>query len=150
VAVAGHVLYNVSDLEPFVRALLGVARSGVVLESTERHPLHWMNDLWLRFHDVRRPEGPTVHDALDALAEMGVGPSLDHWEAPARPGGFRRREDAVALIRRRLCLPRERDEEIVAALGSRLRMAEGLWTAGPDDQALATISFTVTGGAGRA
>ena len=60
VAVAGHVLYNVADLEPFARSLAAVARSGVVFELTERHPLHWMNDLWLRFHDLERPDGPVA------------------------------------------------------------------------------------------
>ena len=60
VAVVGHVLYNVADLEPFARSLAAVARRRVVFELTERHPLHWMNDLWLRFHDLERPEGPTA------------------------------------------------------------------------------------------
>ena len=60
VAVAGHVLYNVADLEPFVRAIAGAARRGVVFELTDRHPLAWMSDLWLRFHDVERPLRPDV------------------------------------------------------------------------------------------
>ena len=61
------MLYNVANLEPFARSLAAVARGRVVFELTERHPLHWMNDLWLRFHDLERPDGPTAEDALDAL-----------------------------------------------------------------------------------
>ena len=43
-----------------------------------------------------------------------------------------RREDAVALVRRRLCLPAERDADVGAALGDRLVLdADGDWSAGP-------------------
>ena len=138
VAVAGHVLYNVADLEPFTRHLVAVAGGRVVFELTERHPLHWMNDLWLRFHAVERPDGPSADDALEALTESRLDPSIEHWTTPPRSGGFDRKADAVALIRRRLCLPPERDGELTVALGHRLVERDGLWSAGPD-QALATI-----------
>ena len=105
VAVAGHVLYNVADLGPFVSALAATARRRVVFELTERHPLHWMNDLWLRFHGLERPSGPVSEDALDALGELDSTLGLERWEAAPRVGGFARRADALALARRRLCLP---------------------------------------------
>jgi SAM-dependent methyltransferase len=139
VAVAGHVLYNVADLEPFARSLAAVAGGRIVFEVTERHPLHWMNDLWLRFHGVERPQGPAAEDALDALTELGFDPEIEHWTAAPRAGGFDRKADAVTLIRRRLCLPPERDDQLTDALGPRLIEREGLWSAGPPDQALATI-----------
>ena len=141
VAVAGHVLYNVADLQPFVRAIADVARRRVVFELTERHPLHWLNDLWLRFHGLDRPSGPVSQDAVDAVGELGFDPRIERWEAPPRPGGFARRADAVALVRRRLCLPPSRGEEIAEALGPRLAEREGLWSVGPPGQALATIWF---------
>ena len=147
-AVAGHVLYNVADLEPFARGLANVARGGVVLELTERHPLHWMNDLWLRFHGVDRPDGPVAADALEALAELGLDPAMELWSAAPRGGGFERESDAVALVRRRLCLPPDRDDELRAALGSRLAEREGLWSVGPSDQRLATIRLPANAGAG--
>lgn len=141
VAVAGHVLYNVADLEPFARRLAAVAAGRVVFELTERHPLHWMNDLWLRFHGVERPDGPTADDVLEALTQMGLDPSMEHWSAFPTPGGFDRKQNAVALIRRRLCLPPERDEELTHALGPRLVERDGRWSAGPIEQRLATIWF---------
>lgn len=142
VAVVGHVLYNVADLEPFARSLATVARRRVVYELTERHPLHWMNDLWLRFHDVERPDGPMATDALEALAALGDDARMELWSAPPRGGGFDRRADAVALIRRRLCLNPGRDDELIDALGTRLVERDGLWSAGPADQRLATILVT--------
>jgi hypothetical protein len=139
VAVAGHVLYNVADLEPFTRHLVAVAGGRVVFELTERHPLHWMNDLWLHFHGIERPGGPTSEEALEAFTELGLDPLIEHWGMPPRGGGFDRKADAVALIRRRLCLPSERDGDLTDALGPRLVERDGLWSAGPTDQALATI-----------
>ena len=141
VALAGHVLYNVPDVEPFLRGLARCARQRVVLELTDRHPLHWMNDLWRRFHGVDRPEGPNADDAHEAIAELGFRPTLERWEAPPKTGGFEDRADAVALLRRRLCLPPDRDGELEEALGARLQRRDGMWSAGPADQPLVTIWF---------
>jgi SAM-dependent methyltransferase len=134
VVVCGHVLYNVADLPPFIEALTARARARVVVEITARHPLVWLNDLWRRFHDVRFPEGPTADEALEVVRSMGI--AVAHQERPASDahrGGFERREDAVALIRRRLCLTPDRDDELAEALGPRLRQEGTLWAAGPPE-----------------
>jgi hypothetical protein len=140
VAVGGHVLYNVADPEPFVLRLAALAAHRSVFEITDRHPLAWMHDLWLRFHGLDRPSGPSSDDALDVLGEIGFDATLERWEAPAR-GGFAERSDALALARRRLCLPSSRDDELASALGPRLAERGGLWSVGPPSQRLATIWF---------
>jgi hypothetical protein len=53
--------------------------------------------------------------------------------------GFERREDAIGLVRRRLCLPAGRDDEIADALGTRLSEHDGLWSAGPYEQQVVTL-----------
>ena len=140
-ALAGHVLYNVGDLEPFARGLGAVSQRRVVFELTERHPLHWMNPLWLQFHGVERPDGPSAQDALASLAELDLDPHIERWTTPTRAAGADGRGDAVALVRRRLCLSPDRDDELIDALGSLLVQRDGLWSAGPADQTLATIWF---------
>lgn len=141
VVVCGHVTYNVHDLGSFVRALDQHARRRVVIELTERHPLSWMNDLWLRFHDLTRPDRPTADDAIALVRSEGYEVSSeDRVDSEDVAGsGFERREDAVALVRRRLCLPADRDDEIGEALGSRLTEHDGLWRAGPRDQRVVTM-----------
>jgi SAM-dependent methyltransferase len=141
VVVCGHVAYNVADLRAFVRALHEHARRRVVLELTEHHPLSWMNDLWLTFHGLRRPERPTASDTLDLLAEMGIIAGREDRLVTSDPAGngFARREDAIALARRRLCLGAERDGEIAFALGDRLHEREGLWNAGPSRRSVVTL-----------
>lgn len=139
VVICGHVLYNVQDLEPFALALDRHARRRVVIEITDRHPLAWMSDLWLRFHGLERPERPTADDALAALRELGLDVRREDEIRRPRSSGFERREDAVALVRRRLCLTPERDDEIARALGDRLVGREGLWSAGPRHQTVVTL-----------
>ena len=146
VVVCGHVLYNVAEAAPFVEALGRHARRRVTLELTERHPLAWTTDLWEHFHGIERSEGPTADDAVALLHEIGLTPQREHLdvsdEHPAG-GGFDRREDAVALVRRRLCLPASRDDEVADALGDRLREHDGLWSAGPPAQRLVTLWWDV-------
>jgi len=139
VVVCHHVLYNVQDLEPFVRALDAHARNRVVTEITATHPLAWMSGLWKHFHGLERPEGPTADDAFEALGELGLPARRDVELRTPLSSGFERREDAVALVRRRLCLPPERDPEIAEALGPSLVESDGLWAAGPAEQTLVTL-----------
>ena len=141
VVVVGHVVYNVSELEPFVRALDAHARHRVVLELTQRHPLVWMRDLWMHFHDLDRPTGPTADDARGgAHASSGSTPS-------ARIGSVRRRRQ------RRVRSPGGRDppgsQTSVPsrgarrgdrrALGDRLREIDGSWDVGPAERTVVTL-----------
>ena len=141
VVVSGHVVYNVADLASFARALDRHATLRVVLELTDRHPLAWMADLWSRFHGLTRPSGPGAGDVVAVLREAGIEPIREDRSPrdDERGGGFERRESAVALIRKRLCLPADRDEEIARALGDRLRAHDGLWSSGPAERTLVTL-----------
>lgn len=111
-AVCHHVGYNTADLGPFVRALDGAGRRGVVMELHAEHPTAWMDPLWRRFHGLRRPPAATVDDALAVLVELGIDPRVQRWHKPARPRG----SDEVAFARRRLCLPAARAGDVAAAL----------------------------------
>jgi SAM-dependent methyltransferase len=140
VVVCGHVLYNVGELEPFVRALGAHARRRVVVEITSTHPLVWMADLWRRFHGLERPTGPGADLAVAAIGELGIEVRREDEARVPRSGGFERREDAIAFIRRRLCLSADRDAELAEALGGRLRERDGLWAAaGPLEHPIVTL-----------
>lgn len=139
VVVCGHVLYNVGDLEPFVRALDAHARRRVVVEITSTHPLVWMGDLWRRFHGLERPTGPSADLAVDAIRELGIEVHREDEASVPRAGGFERREDAIAFIRRRLCLPADRDDEVAEALGERLAERGGLWAVAPVEHPIVTL-----------
>jgi SAM-dependent methyltransferase len=110
-----NVVYNAPDILPFLAALTASARRLVVVELTAEHPLVSMNDLWLRFHGLRRPSGPTADDLLQILAAMGISASHQRWQ---RPGGadYASFAELAAVTTRRLCLPPERADEVAAAL----------------------------------
>jgi SAM-dependent methyltransferase len=127
IVVCHHVLYNAPDLEPFALALTDHARRRVVVEITAAHPLSNLNELWLRFHGLRRPEHPTADDAVAALREAGLDPEREDWTPPTSAGGFASRSDVVAFVRRRLCLTAEHDPEIDAALEDRIQQRDGLF-----------------------
>jgi SAM-dependent methyltransferase len=124
VVTCHHVLYNVPDLRPFVAELTGHARRLVVAEVTAQHPLVTLNDLWLRFHGLRRPESPTAGDLLAILTAMGLRPGHQRW---TRPGArdYASLAELTEVTRRRLCLPPERSAEVAEALAAGKGTSEG-------------------------
>jgi hypothetical protein len=141
VVVCHHLLYNVPDIGPFVQSMDDRALLRVVIEITSKHPLSWMNDLWQHFHGVERPSGPTAADAFAAIKDLGFRAEMHEevTEPVLSLSGFEEKKDAIALVRRRLCLPQEKDDEIAEALGDRLVDRDGLWLAGPLEHSVATI-----------
>jgi SAM-dependent methyltransferase len=117
VVVCHHVVYNVSELAPFIEALGRAAQRRVVVEMTATHPQTSLNHLWRELHGLERPEGPTYEDLLAALRELGRSPEFRCWSRPAHGAPHTDRAELVAFARRRLCLPPERDPEIDALLG---------------------------------
>jgi SAM-dependent methyltransferase len=115
VVTCHHVVFNVPDLGPFLDALTAHARRRVVVETAAAHPLTSLNPLWLRFHGLKRPEGPTAADTIAILAAMGRNPGHTEWSRPAA-ADYRSMAELVEVTRRRLCLPPERAGEVEAAL----------------------------------
>ncbi len=111
VAVCHHVVYNVADIAPFVRALSSSAQRGVVVELTKVHPQTPFNELWKRFWDLDRPDEPTAEVFVEVVRELGHEPDVVSTPRPARPSQLDRSE-MVAFVRQRLCLSAERDVEI--------------------------------------
>jgi SAM-dependent methyltransferase len=115
VVVCHHVFYNAPDLSEFAGRLSDHARRRVVVELTQAHPRKSRNPLWLRFHGLHRPEGPTAHDALSVLREAGIEPQRFHW-VPQAGIGFASFEALVASLRKELCLTEDHDPEIGEAV----------------------------------
>lgn len=111
VVVCHHVVYNVADLAPFLRALDGHARRRVVLELTARHPQSDLNPLWLAIHGIQRPAGPTSDDAAEVARSLGYDVQVEAFEHSSMWHGAGR-DERIAFARRRLCVGPERDDEI--------------------------------------
>jgi SAM-dependent methyltransferase len=142
VVVCHHVFYNAPDLPAFASGLTDHARRRVVVEMTRWHPRKSRNPLWLRFHGLERPEGPTADDAVEVLREMGIEPDREDWENPAG-SSFGAREDLVANLRKELCLTPDRDDEISVAIQGWAVERDGAWAFPPAP--LVTLSWRGTG-----
>jgi SAM-dependent methyltransferase len=114
VVVCHHVLYNVADLAPFVRALDASARQRVVVEITATHPMTASGPLWKHFHGIDRPAGPSAELAFEVIRGLGIDAELAHWSRPSR---IVSREVYVKMNRQRLCLPVGAEPEVDRVMG---------------------------------
>jgi len=110
VVTAHHVVYNVGDIAPFLRALGDHARARVVLEMPDHHPLSSMSGAWRHFWQLERPEGPTPSDLIDVLGELGVDAHREEWSGAIR--AETNVDQAAHFMRIRLCLPASREDEV--------------------------------------
>ncbi len=138
VVTCHHVAYNVPDIEPFLAALTLAARRLVVLETTAAHPLASLNPLWLRFHGLVRPSGPTADDLLAILAAMRIPTASRRWQRPGGPD-YESFAELTDVTRRRLCLPPERADEVGRALAESGINPEHLVDLGSSGREVVTI-----------
>ncbi len=117
IVTAHHVVYNVGDIVPFIRALNDHARVRVVLEMPDHHPLAPMSAAWRHFWRLERPLAPTSSDLVDVLTESGIEAHQEQWSGTMRTA--KNLEDAAHLMRIQLCLPQSREDEVREYLISR-------------------------------
>jgi len=110
VVTVHHVVYNVSEIVPFIAALNSHARKRVVIEMPVEHPLSTMRAAWKHFWDLDRPTKPTPDDLMSVLAEMGIAAQIKYFTGEMR--NEKDLEDAVKFMRIRLCLPLDKESEV--------------------------------------
>ena len=112
-----HVVFNVGDIVPFIRALANHAQRRVVIELPETHPTAPFNHLWQRFWQLDRPTQPTASDFVNVFREDGIAPTIEPFErAPRKAAAAELTDEYISFVRKRLCLPATRDHEVAAAL----------------------------------
>jgi len=122
VVVAHHVVYNVPDIVPFLRAMNEHARHRVVLELPAAHPLSNMTAAWQHFWGLERPNGPSPLDLMEVASEIGLTPRLEAWHGSMR--AETNLGHAARFMRVRLCLPPEREPEVREFLADQKPVAE--------------------------
>ena len=144
VVICGHVLYNVPDLAPFIKALDAAAGERVVIEITGSHPRNRPLEraLWRHFWNIERPTIPGWDDALALIRECGIEPKVELWQTDQR-GGFRDLEDLVAWMRRIVCLDRARDAEVREIVLQHAPHVNGRWRLSSEPRQLVTFWWDV-------
>ena len=101
VALCAHVVYGVSDIEPFIRKLEAHANSLVVLLSFIESPMNRISRFWKPVHGEERIDMPALPELVNVLWEMGIYPDVQML-APVMPDRFEDREVALTQLRNRL------------------------------------------------
>ena len=107
-----HVAYNVGEIVPFLAALNSHARKRVVIEVPIVHPMSNMNEGWKHFWNLIRPTVPAASDLISVLDEMGIKANIEYFESEILLD--KKVDGTNGFIRRRLCLPEERQGEVDA------------------------------------
>lgn len=142
VALCAHVVYDVPDLAPFLRALHDAARVAVVLEASERHPWASLIPYYRALHGLDRPEGPTADLLAEVVREvLGVRPEVEGWVGRARMH-FADLQELVELYRRRLLVPAERAGELADLLAHDIVEEDG-WLSLGGEQVAVTMWWRV-------
>lgn len=114
VVTVHHVAFNVGDIVPFLEALNSHARKRVLLEIPTQHPMSNMSPGWKHFWNLTRPTTPVAGDLIDILNEMGIKATIEYFDGEILLD--KKLPEANGFIRRRLCLPEERQSELDAFL----------------------------------
>jgi SAM-dependent methyltransferase len=110
VVTVHHVAFNVGDIVPFITALNTHARKRVVIAVPVIHPMSNMNEGWKHFWNVIRPTVPVAGDLINVLDEIGIRATIEYFEGEILLD--KKVDGANGFIRRRLCLPEDRQPEI--------------------------------------
>lgn len=107
-----HVAFNVGEIVPFLAALNSHARKRVVIEVPVHHPMSNMSEGWKHFWQLIRPTVPVASDLVNVLEEMGIHANIEYFESEILLD--KKVDGANGFIRRRLCLPESRQDEVDA------------------------------------
>jgi SAM-dependent methyltransferase len=112
VVTVHHVVFNVGNIAPFLLALNSHARKRVVIEAPVVHPMSNMSDGWKHFWNVTRPTVPVAGDLIAVLEELGIKANIEYFESEILLD--KKVDGGNGFIRRRLCLPESRQNEVDA------------------------------------
>jgi SAM-dependent methyltransferase len=74
VVFAAHVVYPMTDIEPFIRHLDAAARRWAAVLVFEAPPLSWLFPFWPAVHHEVRLPPPHLPQLIDVVSELGFGP----------------------------------------------------------------------------
>jgi ubiquinone/menaquinone biosynthesis C-methylase UbiE len=110
VVTVHHVVYNVGEIEPFLKAIDKHARKRVVIELPLVHPMTSASAGWKHFWNLARPTSPNADELFLVLKEMGIIAHIEKFSSdfPLEQSA----EDIAERTRVRLCLPPSRLDEV--------------------------------------
>lgn len=108
--ICAHVVYGVTELEPFIRKLESHARQRVVLAAFVESPLVQTAPVWARVHGEERILLPALPELVRALWEMDIYPDIVMMP-PEPPQSVPDRAAAETMLRRWLYVAPDTEED---------------------------------------
>jgi 2-polyprenyl-3-methyl-5-hydroxy-6-metoxy-1,4-benzoquinol methylase len=84
--LCAHVVYGVTDIEPFLRKLESHAKQRVVVVSHTVAPVSMMATFWKAVHGEERITLPGFNELVPVLREMGRSPDIEMLDATEHRG----------------------------------------------------------------
>ena len=103
VVLCVHMLYTISDIEPFLRKLESHAQERVLVVIFNAPPQSQIYPLWQRIHGEERLPLPSLPQFEEVLRELGIRFQLEVLP-PQGPRGFDSTQQATEQLGRRLFL----------------------------------------------
>ncbi|MEX0667698.1 MAG: hypothetical protein WD313_05160, partial [Acidimicrobiia bacterium] len=134
-----HVVFDVSEVGPFLIAMNERASAGVVIEMTDRHPWVHLGPYYRALHGLERPLGPSSEELVEVVHEViGVDPTVEHWQRPTDLW-FESVDEILELYGRRLLIGPERWAELRTLLEPDIVSGPGGHQVGTESRDLVTI-----------
>ena len=108
--LCAHVVYGLTEIEPFVRKLESSARGMVVILAFADSPLSQLSPLWEHVHGEKRIDMPALPELMEVLWEMGIYPDLEMLEETV-PVGAENRDKALEMLRHFLFVKPDTDQD---------------------------------------
>ncbi len=143
VAMCAHVVYDVQEIEPFLSALTALARVGVVVELSPKHPRSNLAPYFKALHRLERPDGPTYQDFVDVVEQVcGLRPRVEVWSRPGQIW-FESWDEILDDYAQRLLLPGDRREELRELLAPEVEEDHGRFYVGSRERTMVTVWWRV-------
>jgi SAM-dependent methyltransferase len=114
VVAVHHVVFNVGNILPFLRALDEHAHKRVVIEAPVLHPMSNMNSAWRHFWNLDRPHVPHISDLINVLREIGIDAHIEYFTSEFALD--KKNAQSNENLLRRLCLSPDREGDLVQFL----------------------------------
>jgi SAM-dependent methyltransferase len=110
IVLSAHVIYTITDIEPFVRKLVQHARHKVIMPTHMRPPMSRFDPFWPWVYGEEKQSPPGAAACMQVLWEMDIYPQLEMF-APVPARAFRNRERALETLRQRLFVAPDTPED---------------------------------------
>ena len=143
VLVCAHVVYGISDIEPFLRKIDSSTNERVMILIFTETPMGGMTEVWKRVHGEDRIDLPALPELMNVLWEMDIYPDVEMVQTSG-PRSAEDMESALEMLRRIVYVEpgTEKDTRLMEAAKELLiETSDGLVVKGAKPRRQALVSW---------